>query len=117
MLALCFITATQAQSIVGKWEMSGQGPDGTPMTSSVTFKDDGKLEVDFGNDGTVEVQSTYTMDGNKVSLKDLHPDSPCYNMVGIYEVTITDDEMTAKLVEDPCETRRGDGSPMTMKRL
>ncbi len=116
--ALCLIGATMVtgQSIVGDWLMPGTTPDGVEITNLVSFKSDGKMTVDFGNDGVVDVNMTYELDDAQVVLMDNTPESPCYNKKGVYKVEISASEMNMELVEDACDERRGDGSPMTMKR-
>lgn len=96
--------------------MDGKTPDGQTVTNKVTFKADGALQVDFGNDGSVDVHSTYTLDGNKISMNDTTKESPCYGMKGIYEIKIEGDKCTFTVVEDACAVRKGDGKPGTMSR-
>ena len=74
------------------------------------------MTVDFGNNGSVEVQMTYTMDGNKVSMIDHHEESPCKGVTGTYEVDVQGDECHVKLIEDACDARRGDGKPGILKK-
>lgn len=108
---------SSAQSIVGDWIMEGKAEDGTKISNKVSFKKNGTLTVDFGNNGSIEVQASYTLDGNQISINDTSKESPCYGQVGIYEISIKGAICTAKVIKDPCDVRRGDGEPGTMKRL
>ena len=105
-----------AQSIVGDWLMDGKTPDGHTIVNKVSFNADGTLTVDLGNDGSIDVNATYTVEGNKVSMDDTSKESPCYGTVGIYEIKIEGDKCTAKVVEDACAVRKGDGKPSIMTR-
>jgi uncharacterized protein (TIGR03066 family) len=106
-----------AQSIVGDWLMDAKTPDGQPSVMKVSFKADGKLKVDFGNDGSIDINGTYTLDGNKISLNDASTESPCYGKVGVYEMKVEGDKLKVKLIEDACEIRKGDGKPSEMRRV
>jgi hypothetical protein len=105
----------QAQDFVGSWTMSGTTPEGQTITNTITFKADGKLTVDFGSDGQVEVNATYTQKGNQVSFSDTSKESDCYGKVGVYNVSVSGDTFTAVLVSDPCDARRADKMVMTRK--
>ena len=115
-LLFSFPLLMTGQSFTGDWLFEGTAEDGTKMTNRISVKDDGTMTVDFGNDGTEEVQMTYTMDGNKVSMVDHNEQSPCKGITGTYEVNVQGDICNVKLIEDACDPRRGDGKPSTMKR-
>lgn len=106
-----------AQSIEGDWLLEGQNEAGETVFSKVSFLADGGMQIDFGNDGSLDISSTYTLENDQVTLIDQDEESPCFGVAGIYQVAISDTEMNVKLVEDPCDQRRGDGSPMSMRRL
>ena len=106
-----------AQSVVGDWLMDAVAPDGSLVKNKLSIKDNGIMEIDFGNDGTVNVVTSYTVDGDKISLKDTSEDSPCYNVVGVYQFKIKGNTNTVRLVDDPCEARRGEGTEMLMTRI
>ena len=117
LFVLLFPFVGSAQSILGDWAMEGTTPEGEATTTKISFLEDGKMTVDFGNDGTIDVQSTYQLNGNQVSFRDTSEESPCYNKVGTYEFQIEGDTLTARVVDDPCDERRGDGEPGTMTRM
>lgn len=104
----------QAQDFLGAWTISGTTPQGQSVTNTITFNADKTMTVDFGSDGKVDVHSTYTLKGNQVSVSDTSEGGGCYGKVGVYNVTVAGDILTATLVSDPCEARRAD--VMEMKR-
>jgi hypothetical protein len=113
-LTLPFFLA--AQDYVGSWNMPGMLEDGTKITNTVTMKADGTMTVDFGSDGAVDVNMTYTVTDGVISMTDHSKESPCHGTVGKYRIAVSGDTMTATLVDDPCDARRGDGSKMVMTR-
>lgn len=105
----------QAQDFLGSWALSGTTPEGKTITNTVTFKADGTMTVDFGSDGKIDVNSTYTHKNNRVSVSDTGNEGGCYGKVGVYDVTVAGDTFSAVLVSDPCEARRMDKMLMTRK--
>lgn len=105
------------QSIYGSWAMEGTTSDGETVTNTVSFMENGQMTVDFGSDGSVDVEAAFTLDGNQISISDSNEESPCYNKIGIYAFSIDGKTMTAEVVEDPCDERRGDGKAGTMTRV
>ncbi|WP_020570465.1 hypothetical protein [Neolewinella persica] len=105
----------QAQDFLGSWTMSGTTPEGQTITNTIAFNADGTMTVDFGNDGKVDVNATYTHKGNQISVSDTSKESDCYGKLGVYSVTVSGDTFTAVLVSDPCDARRADKMVMTRK--
>ena len=116
-LLFAFPFFVHAQSLVGNWTIENTGPDGTTMQSLLTFNDDGTMTIDFMNDGRIDVRSDYKVDGNKVTVKDTQEHSDCYGTIGIYEVSFDGNTCSVKPIDDPCDTRRGDGSGIVMTRV
>jgi hypothetical protein len=106
-----------AQSLVGDWTMEAYTSDGTKVTNKISFKADGSMTVDFRSDGNVDVHANYSMDGDKLSISDTAEQSACYGKVGVYQVSLNGDEATIKVVDDPCDQRRGEGKPVKVKRI
>lgn len=106
-----------AQSVVGSWLMEGTTESGAKIMNKISFLANGDMTVDFANDGSIEVKASYTQAGDKVSINATVKEDPCYGTVGVYQVTMAGNTCTAKLVEDPCDARRGDGSPMIMTKV
>ena len=104
----------QAQDFIGAWTISGTTPQRKPVTNTITFNADKTKTVDFGSDGKVDVRSTFTVNGKQVSVSNTGQEGGCYGKVGVYNVTVAGDILTATLVNDPCEARRAD--VMEMKR-
>lgn len=105
-----------AQSVVGSWLMEGTTESGAKITNKISFLASGDMTVDFANDGSIEVKATYTQTGDKVSITATSKEDPCSGTVGVYQVTIAGNTCTAKVVNDPCDARRGDGTPMVMTK-
>lgn len=105
-----------AQSVVGSWLMEGTTESGAKITNKISFLASGDMTVDFANDGSIEVKATYTQAGDKVSITATSKEDPCSGTVGVYQVTIAGNTCTAKVVNDPCDARRGDGTPMVMTK-
>ena len=80
-LSLVFITGCGSDKLKGAW--SGESNDG--LKSTFTF--DGKGEVTYKND-FYENKGTYTIENNKVTIKDVWSDNK------VYEFTIKDDKLT-----------------------
>jgi len=107
------------QSIIGDWLVQGTTPTGTAYTNKISVKADGTIEVDFGNDGTINVVTTYTLDNvnDRISLLDTDENSPCYNIVGLYEFRIKGNTNTVRVVNDPCVTRSQGNEDLFLTRI
>ncbi len=104
LITICIITGTlTAQenanpNLIGKWvRMIQNGP------ITIEFKQDGTVEVDFGNDQSVDVVSNYKIDKNTVEFSDkegaMCPDP------GVYKVEISDYFLSFDYSEDMCNGR------------
>lgn len=114
-LVLCSISFAVDPS--GTWKMTMEDPEGNEMVASVTFAD-GTYQGDFGMDGTIEVQGTYTIDGDQLTMQDdveKTTAAACEN-AGSYTVSIDGDAMSLSLVSDACEGRSTILNGMTMMR-
>lgn len=118
LLGALFITPffMSAQSVVGSWLMEGTTESGAKIMNKISFLASGDMTVDFANDGSIEVKATYTQTGDKVSITATSKEDPCSGTVGVYQVTVAGNTCTAKVVNDPCDARRGDGTPMVMTK-
>lgn len=73
-LALAGVVAKAAEpaKVAGNWEMTSPGRGGNPMTSTITFEQDGsKIKGTIkrqGPQGTMEQPFTGTVDGNKITF-------------------------------------------------
>ncbi|MEL6356586.1 MAG: lipocalin family protein [Bacteroidota bacterium] len=110
LLAPAFMSA---QSVVGAWKIADvPTDDGGTTTVTLTFTDAGTYTVDFGSDGSAENNGTYTIDGDKISVKDVG----CGDAVGVWQFSISGNTMTTTAIDEPCEGRKGPGS-MTMTKI
>jgi len=88
----------KSSSIEGKWvRMTQSGPVG------LEFNGDGKVEVDFGINGTVDVVSEYEMRNDTIFFIDRNGEM-CPEP-GIYKLEITDCYVAFDLVDDMCNGR------------
>lgn len=111
---ICFIAiGLSAQSPVGKWKFQFETPDGT-LVIAADIKADGTYALDMGNDGSAEVNGTYTMSGDKMTISD---DAGDCTGKGVYTVAVTDNTLTMTRVSDECENRGGPEGVMTGTRM
>ncbi|HMQ49859.1 MAG TPA: lipocalin family protein [Saprospiraceae bacterium] len=115
-LCLSLTLSAQKSALVGDWEMAVPTQDGSMMTIKVSLKGDGTYSVDFGNDGTNEINGAYTTDGDKITIKDADGPQACPGE-GIYTYTATETSLTMTRVSDACEGRGGPEGVMAMKRM
>ncbi len=54
-----------AQGLPGDWKMSALDQTGNPVPTTLNFTENGTYRIDYGADGTVETQGTYTLDQNE----------------------------------------------------
>ncbi len=104
LLMLSFLIAVaqpeteSAESLAGKWvRMTPSGPVG------ITFTSGGTAEVDFGNDGSTDVLSGYTLKDDTIIFTDrggeMCPQS------GAYRMECNDCYLAFDLVDDMCNGR------------
>ena len=63
---ICFLAiGLSAQSPVGKWKFQFETPDGK-LVIAADIKADGTYALDMGNDGSTEVNGTYSMSARYV---------------------------------------------------
>lgn len=112
-----FFSSPLAVDPSGTWKMTMQDPEGNEAVASVTFTD-GIYQGDFGMDGTIEVQGTYTVDNDQITLMDNAEKSTAAACegAGSYTVSIDGDAMSLTVVEDACEGRAAILNGITMIR-
>jgi len=90
---------SHSESIIsGVWlRMSPQGP------VKMQFKDNGKVTIDFGNDQSVEVSSTYTINGDTVKFAD--ENGQMCPAPGTYLMDETPYYMAFDVLNDTCNGR------------
>lgn len=106
-----------AQPMLGDWLADGETPEGVAVKNKVSFQKGGKMLLDFGNDGTTDVECVYTVKGNQFTMKAITAGDPCGDTVGTWEFRIEGDTFYGKPVDEPCDLRRGDGKGGTMTRV
>ena len=105
-----------AQAHLGDWTYELNQPNGTVDTVKLTIQNNGIILGDFGNDGTIDSYTVYTIDNDKITIQDVNTDSPCYDVIGVYELRIKGNTNTVRAVHDPCELRRNGHNDIQMKR-
>lgn len=86
------------RNILGKWVRIGHtGPIG------FDFKEDGKIEGDFGNDGTVDIIAQYELSGDTIRFIDKEGQMCEGN--GLYKIYQTEYYLAFDLIEDNCGGR------------
>ena len=89
---------TDQPDITGDWVRIGPaGP------FALHFKTNGMVEGDFGNDQTIEIVSSYNIEGDQVTFHDR--EGVTCPEAGIYRVYVTDYYMALDLIGDDCAGR------------
>ena len=110
---ICFLAfSMSAQSVVGKWKFEFPGEEGTTVIVC-DMKADGTYTLDFGADGTVELNGKYTLSGDTMTFSD---DGDCKGK-GVYKAEATDTDLTMTKISDECEGRGGPEGKMMAKRM
>lgn len=109
-----------AQSVpehLGDWMYELTQEDGSKVPVKLTIQDNGMILGDFGNDGTIDVYTVYTINDNTITIQDVSTNSSCYDIIGVYELRIKGNTNTVRAVHDPCEARRNDHNDIQMVRV
>ncbi len=103
---LCLPVGLMGQSVVGDWQMTASDPDGNQMTIQVSMTANGTYTVDFGVDGSIEVNGNYKLEGSKMTIKDSSGPQAC-PQEAVYTVEVSGNSLKMIRVSDPCEGRGG----------
>lgn len=115
LLLLFPITAFSQISMIGEWTF--EVPDENGNMIPVKLKIDEKAySVDWGMDGTAEVEGNYVLEGDQATIWDIKGENACPDVKGIYKVEVTDTSMTMTRVKDDCEGRGGPEGKMVFQR-
>lgn len=109
-----------AQSPVGNWTYNLPQSDGTTVAVKLTFEENGELHVDVGNDGTVDIEYTYTLSEGSISIKEISSGGDCTGVVGVYEMARIKGGMDSRelnAINDPCELRKVAHDGITLTRV
>ena len=117
-LLLAFPISIFAQSVEGDWKITIPAPEGKTMDALLSIDANGTYTVDLGMDGTVNVEGTYTMDGDKMTIQDTKGEQACLGdaTAGVYTITVDDKSFVMTRVNDPCEGRGGPEGVMSFTR-
>ena len=102
------------QDYVGKWSMEVPDEAGNMTTIIGHIKADNTYALDFGADGSVEVNGKYEMKDGQMHIHDVSG-SECTG-VGVYKIKVEGSQLTMTRVSDACEGRGGPEGVMVMKK-
>ncbi len=116
MLALLFLLpfSLTAQGPVGAWRFNVPDNEGNMIPVQVNITDSGTYAVDFGIDGTVEINGKYTVEKDQMTIQD-NEGSEC-TAKGVYKFSVDGNTLTMTRVSDGCENRGGPDGVMKMER-
>lgn len=117
--ALFFLPVSlMAQSeLVGTWNLTLSGENGESMMLKVKLSDDGTYTVDFGGDGTVEINGKYSLKDSQITLEDTSGEYACPASKGVYKYTVDETNLKLERISDTCEGRGGPTGIMAMTRM
>lgn len=108
LLTLVILASGQRPSIIGGWSTTAGYCVQFAKDGKWTVTEKGKTElVDFGN---------YTFDGKLLTLQSDKKAANCAGTTGQYEISLTADGITYKLVKDECTDRSNDLSKGPYRR-
>ncbi|MCI4647123.1 hypothetical protein [Phaeodactylibacter sp.] len=116
-LGLCLgVSNLAAQSdFTGNWLTSFTDQEGQTWKMQVEMKADNTYAVDFNADGTTEIEGSYDIEGDQMTVQDVKG-SDC-NGKGIYKFTVEGDQLTMLAVKDECPGRSGPEGRMVFSRM
>lgn len=115
-LALCLgASSLTAQSeLTGNWHTSFTDEEGQSWKVQLTMKADQTYTVDFNADGTTEIEGTFNVKGNEITVQDVKG-SDCTGK-GVYTFSIEGDQLTMQAIKDECPGRSGPEGKMVFTR-
>ena len=116
LLAVLFLVPLNlsAQGPVGTWKMSIPDDQGNMVPVQVKIMDNGAYAVDFGVDGTTEINGKYTVDNDQMTIQD-NEGSEC-TAKGVYKFKVDGNTLTMTRVSDGCAQRGGPEGVMKMEK-
>ena len=105
-LLLCFAATTaMGQSYVGDWSIETTMDDGTTVIAKLTITGS-TYSVDVGNDGSIEAEGKYTMNGSEMTVQDTGGTFACpADAKGVYSIVVEGETLMMERVSDDCESR------------
>lgn len=117
-LVCLFFSATafsQTSAIEGAWTGQVTGQDGQPVKVKMVITDNA-YSLDFGMDGVVEINGSYLLDGDQVTVWDTDEKGGCPpDKKGVYKYAVVNDTVTFTKVTDACPQRGNE--PLVLKRM
>lgn len=104
-------------SIVGAWMTEIPNPEGVIIPVKLVISEDGSYTVDFGNDGTVEINGKYELNGDQITIWDVAGEMACLDAgKAVYKFAVDAEAFAMTRVTDPCEGRGGPEGKMAFRR-
>lgn len=101
---------------VGDWRSSTVDEKGNPATFKVSLKADGTYAVDFEEDGTIDIEGKYSIEGDQMTIEDTGGPAACKDGKGTYKFVTTETTNTLTEVTDPCD-RSGPAGKIVFTRI
>ena len=116
-VCLCLLSGSTlfAQSPVGDWKIEVETPDGEMIPTKVSYTAEGVYMVDLGIDDIIDIKGKYTVEGDKITMKDTEGEMMCTEE-GIYTFSVDGDMMKLERVEDAC-AGRGDAATREFTKM
>ncbi|GJM34345.1 MAG: hypothetical protein DHS20C18_33460 [Saprospiraceae bacterium] len=119
LVLLCFalpLSLMAQSSHVGDWQTKIPAEDGTMLALKVSLSADGTFAVDFGNNGTIEINGKYEVSDNQITIQDISGPNSCTTGKGVYKLDVSETTMTMTRISDGCEGRGGPDGVMAWTR-
>ena len=105
-LFLFFSFHAYGQSHVGNWNTQVDSPDGGTLKIKASILADGTYSLDFNQNGSIEVQGKYDLEGNQMTIWDVGGEMACpSDYKGNYSLSFNGNQMIMTLLSDQCEGR------------
>ena len=118
MVCLLPLSLVAQDPLVGDWKTMIPGDQGQMVPMKVSIKADGTYALDFGMDGTVDINGAYQRNGDDMTIWDVSGQTDC-DKKGVYKVAIASDGKSYSMtrVSDECQGRGGPEGKMSFQRL
>ncbi len=101
------ISLIAQEAHVGDWQTKIPLEDGTMLPLQVSLTAEGTFAVDFGIDGTIEINGKYSVTDGQITIQDIDGTRACTSGKGVYKLEVSETSMKMTRVSDDCEGRGG----------
>lgn len=107
-LILLFSSGLSAQKLDGAWKCHDETREGRKANLKLLMNKDGTFGLDIGNDGSVDIKGTYTIEGDKMTIYDTTGEEACdTKQKGVYRIQWTKKAFTMVTLSEECPNRGG----------